>query len=107
MVTTVTNNSPQAINTSLFALDSEIQKVKGGITKLKGLVDDGFSKFNFCYAKEDDNYSVTTEKGVFFYGCEHGYTIKMITTKTTVKPNNDFFGDPAADYPKIMIGFYL
>ena len=28
MVTTVTDNSPQSINTSLFAMDSEIQKVK-------------------------------------------------------------------------------
>lgn len=37
MVTTVTDNSPQAINTSLFSLDKEVQEIKKVIDKLAGI----------------------------------------------------------------------
>lgn len=37
MVTTVTDNSPQAINTSLFSLDKEVQEIKKAIDKLSGI----------------------------------------------------------------------
>ena len=37
MVTTVTDNSPQAINTSLFSLDKEVQEIKKVTDKLAGI----------------------------------------------------------------------
>lgn len=37
MVTTVTDNSPQSINTSLFSLDKEVQEIKKVIDKLAGI----------------------------------------------------------------------
>lgn len=40
MVTTVTNNSPQAINTSLFSLEKEIEALKQKIERIKASLDD-------------------------------------------------------------------
>ena len=37
MVTTVTDNSPQSINTSLFSLDKEVQEIKKVTDKLAGI----------------------------------------------------------------------
>lgn len=37
MVTTVTDNSPQSINTSLFSLDKEVQEIKKVTDKLSGI----------------------------------------------------------------------
>lgn len=40
MVTTVTNNSPQAINTSLFSLEKEIEALKQNIERIKASLGD-------------------------------------------------------------------
>lgn len=40
MVTTVTNNSPQAINTSLFSLEREIEALKQNIERIKASLGD-------------------------------------------------------------------